>query len=177
MSFDVAAGSGHLEHDVPCRRRRRRRQSKAMAPNSKCWALIRWRECEKGKAFCQSDYREFFLSDCADDECVNACKHGWKEHNGHCYYLSASNNTKNWTAAEDFCREQGSHLRWQKMDMTQFGSEETTLRRTLRGSGPTALLGTQHFGLQPSQTTLSTKTVSLLLDYPGDNNDWRYNRK
>ena len=24
--------------------------------------------------------------------------------------MSASNNTKNWTAAEDFCREQGSHL-------------------------------------------------------------------
>ena len=70
-----------------------------------------------------------------------------------------------------------SRGRWQKMDMTQFGSEETTLRRTLRGSGPTALLETPPFGLQPSQTTLSTKTVSLLLDYPGDNNDWRYNRK
>ena len=38
------------------------------------------------------------------------CRDGWKEHDGHCYYLSASNNTKNWTAAEDFCREQGSHL-------------------------------------------------------------------
>ena len=53
---------------------------------------------------------DFPLSDCTEDQCVNACKDGWKEHNGHCYYLSASNNTKNWTAAEDFCREQGSHL-------------------------------------------------------------------
>ena len=49
-------------------------------------------------------------SDCAEDQCVSACEDGWKEYDGHCYYLSASNNNKSWTAAEDFCRQEGGHL-------------------------------------------------------------------
>ena len=49
-------------------------------------------------------------SGCAEDQCVSACEDGWKEYDGHCYYLSASNNNKSWTAAEDFCRQEGGHL-------------------------------------------------------------------
>jgi len=47
-------------------------------------------------------------SACANDKCVEACDEGWENLGDHCYRWST--NVMNWTAAEDFCQEQGGHL-------------------------------------------------------------------
>merc|ERR1711962_1654316 len=46
-------------------------------------------------------------SPCSEDKCVEACPEGWEANGGHCYLWGDG---KNWTAAEDFCREGGGHL-------------------------------------------------------------------
>jgi len=47
-------------------------------------------------------------SPCSEDKCVEACPEGWEANGGHCYLWG--DEKKNWTAAEDFCREEGGHL-------------------------------------------------------------------
>ena len=44
---------------------------------------------------------------CSGDECVKSCDK-WEQNGDHCYRWSSDK--KNWTDAEDFCRDQGSHL-------------------------------------------------------------------
>ena len=55
-------------------------------------------------------------SACANDKCVEACDEGWEKLGDHCYRWST--NVMNWTAAEDFCQEEGGHL-------ASVGSNET----------------------------------------------------
>jgi len=55
-------------------------------------------------------------SACANDKCVEACDKGWEKLGDHCYRWV--NNLMNWTAAEDFCQEEGGHL-------ASVGSNET----------------------------------------------------
>ena len=47
-------------------------------------------------------------SPCSEDKCVEACPEGWEANGDHCYFFG--DEKKNWTAAEDFCREEGGHL-------------------------------------------------------------------
>merc|ERR1711962_679787 len=44
-------------------------------------------------------------SPCSEDKCVEACAEGWEE-NGHHHCYLFGNEKKNWTAVEDFCREE-----------------------------------------------------------------------
>ena len=39
---------------------------------------------------------------------MEACAEGWEANGDHCYFFG--DEKKNWTAAEDFCREEGGHL-------------------------------------------------------------------
>ena len=39
---------------------------------------------------------------------MEACTEGWEANGAHCYLWG--DEKKNWTAAEDFCREEGGHL-------------------------------------------------------------------
>ena len=39
---------------------------------------------------------------------MEACGEGWEENGEHCYLWSSEK--KNWTAAEDFCLQEGGHL-------------------------------------------------------------------
>ena len=50
----------------------------------------------------------FLGSGCANDKCVETCDEGWEKHGDHCYLWGTE--TMNWTAAEDFCQEEGGHL-------------------------------------------------------------------
>ena len=66
---------------------------------------------------CRTLQASFFLgSACANDKCVEACDEGWEKLVDHCYRWST--NVMNWTAAEDFCQEEGGHL-------ASVGSNET----------------------------------------------------
>ena len=47
-------------------------------------------------------------SGCANDKCVETCDEGWEKHGNHCYLWVTKK--MNWTAAEDFCQEEGGHL-------------------------------------------------------------------
>ena len=39
---------------------------------------------------------------------MERCEEGWEEHGDHCYLWSTEN--MSWTAAEDFCQQEGGHL-------------------------------------------------------------------
>ena len=45
---------------------------------------------------------------CTYDTYVKTCESGWERHGDHCYLCTTAK--KNWTAAEDFCLEEGGHL-------------------------------------------------------------------
>jgi len=47
-------------------------------------------------------------SGCSEDNCVEACEENWEKNGDHCYLWNTD--AKNWTAAEDFCQQAGSHL-------------------------------------------------------------------
>ena len=50
----------------------------------------------------------FSDSSCTNDNCVETCDEGWEKHGNHCYLWVTKK--MNWTAAEDFCQEEGGHL-------------------------------------------------------------------
>ena len=39
---------------------------------------------------------------------MSACEEGWEQNGTTCYFWST--NLRNWTEAEDFCKEKGAHL-------------------------------------------------------------------
>ena len=48
------------------------------------------------------------LSACNGDACVSSCDEGWKQFGNNCYLFKLEKKT--WTAAEDFCLNEGGHL-------------------------------------------------------------------
>ena len=48
---------------------------------------------------------------------MEACTEGWEANGDHCYLWG--DEKKNWTAAEDFCREEGGHLATVKTNATR----------------------------------------------------------
>ena len=45
---------------------------------------------------------------CIHDTYVKDCEAGWERQEDHCYLWATAK--KNWTAAEDFCQQEGGHL-------------------------------------------------------------------
>ena len=103
----------------PCKKTNYFFKLRKPSPN-KCVFL--WNEIKNFDAcittsVCRTLQASFFLgSACANDKCVEACDEGWEKLGDHCYRWST--NVMNWTAAEDFCQEEGGHL-------ASVGSNET----------------------------------------------------
>jgi len=83
----------------------RSNQAEQVAPLS---ANISTPEAEAAAASDQRNWMQNRMSGCSGDECVQACEEGWEKNGDHCYYFS--NVTKNWFAAETFCRNESGHL-------------------------------------------------------------------
>ena len=47
---------------------------------------------------------------CEDNACVVECEGNWENNGGYCYLWSASQLTKSWEDAEEFCRKERGHL-------------------------------------------------------------------
>jgi len=92
-----------------------------------------------GGSACAND-NFFFVSARANDKCVGACDEGWEKHGNHCYFWGIKRPFKAWTAAEEFCQEEGGHL-------ASVGSNETMdyiilgIRRRGFGNGHKFWLG------------------------------------
>ena len=77
----------------------------------------------------KTSFKSCLGSPCSEDKCVEACPEGWEKNGGHCYLFG--DEKKNWTAAEDFCREEGGHLATVNTNATKEFVLEGLTRRNL----------------------------------------------